>query len=587
MTPPRHWAAAGTARVGSALAGTARAAAAPSAWRGRLLSLIVAAAAGWLPAVPGAAQAQPGALPLASPPPPRLVVLLVIDGLPQRQVVRLRDQFAPDGLRRFLDRGTWYAQAHYGQAATTTAPGHAVMLTGAYPHRTGIVANEWIDPATRQPVYNTQDTRCQYIGHKTDPLAGTGPSLLLSETVGDVLRTRQPASKVVAISGKDRGAILPAGHKGTAYMYMSSTGQFASSTCYMAEHPKWVEAFHAGQPADAFFGKAWAPLLEEPAYARSVPDGQSWQSNSGNGNRLPAVIGARMDGPGPLYYGNLLASPFGNELTLAFARAAIEGEGLGADDTPDILAVSLSSHDYVNHAFGPESRLSHDHLLHVDRQLQAFFQYLDARVGAGRWLAALTADHGFADTPEWAASQGRDARRVSGAQLLAHVNADLAQAFGPGRWITHSTAMGLLFDEALVRERKLEPDDVYAAARASLLRHPDVQTAFTRAQLRGSAADGSEPFLGQVRKTWHPERSPPVILVLRHGRFFGSRPVGSTHGSPHPYDTHVPIMLWGPSWVGHGEVREPVEVADLAPTLARALGLPAPRHAQGRLLPAR
>lgn len=521
----------------------------------------------------------------AASPPPRLVVLLVVDGLPQRQVTLLRDQFAPDGLRRFLDRGVWYTQAHYGHAHTVTAAGHAVMLTGAYPQRTGIVANEWIDPATRQPVYNTQDARCRYIGHPTEALAGTGPAMLLSETVGDVLRTAQPESKVIGISGKDRGAILPAGHQGTAYMYMSRTGQFASSTCYLPEHPKWVEAFHAGKPADAFFGQTWSPLLDEAAYARSVPDGQPWQSNSGNGNRLPAVVGARMDGPGPLFYGNLLASPFGDALTLAFARSAIEGEELGRDDKPDILSISLSSHDYVNHAFGPESRLSHDHLLHLDRHLQAFFRYLDARVGAERYLVVLTADHGFADTPEWAASQGRDARRVSSGQLLAHVNADLAQAFGPGRWITHATAMGLLFDEALIRERGLEPDKVYTAARASLLRHPDVQAAFTREQLRGTD-EAKEPFLDQARKSWHPGRSPPVLLVLAHSRFFGSRPVGTTHGSPHPYDTHVPIMLWGPSWVGRGEVREPVEVADIAPTLARVLGLAAPRDAQGRVLPA-
>ncbi|MFM7703366.1 MAG: alkaline phosphatase family protein, partial [Rubrivivax sp.] len=550
---------------------------------GRLAALAVAAAAAALAAAVPAAWAQPAASGTSSPP-PRLVVLLVIDGLPQRRVTEFRDQFAPDGLRRFLDRGTWYAQAHYGHALTATAPGHAVMLTGAHPQRTGIVANEWIDPATRAPVYNTQDARCAYIGHKTEALSGTSPRMLLSETVGDVLRTAHPASKVIAISGKDRGAILPAGHRGTAYMYMSGTGQFATSTFYLPEHPKWVEAFHAGKPADAFFGKTWAPLLEESAYARSVPDGQSWQSNSGNGNRLPAVVGARMDGPGPMFYGNLLASPFGDELTLAFARAAIEGEGLGQDDKPDILSVSLSSHDYVNHAFGPESRLSHDHLLHLDRQLQGFFRYLDARVGSDRYMAVLTADHGFADTPEWAASQGRDSRRVSSSQLLAQVNAELAQGFGAGRWITHFTALGLLFDEALIRERGLEPDKVYAAARASLLRHPDVQAAFTREQLRGTQP-AAEPFLEQARKTWHPERSPPLLLVLKHGRFFGSRPVGSTHGSPHPYDTHVPIMLWGPAWVGRGEMREPVEVADIAPTLARVLGVAVPKDAQGRVLP--
>jgi hypothetical protein len=213
------------------------------------------------------------------------------------------------------------------------------------------------------------------------PLAGTSPRNYKVETLGDVLRTRSPESKVIGISGKDRGAILPAGHKGTAYMYMTETGRFASSTYYMLEHPQWVTDFNAAKPADAFFKKTWAPLLPESAYARSVPDGQPWQVASGNGNRLPAVIGDKMDAPGPRFYGNLLASPFGDELTLAFARAAVQNEQLGQRGVQDILSVSLSSHDYINHAFGPESRLSHDHMLHLDRHLQAFFQFLDSRWG--------------------------------------------------------------------------------------------------------------------------------------------------------------------------------------------------------------
>jgi hypothetical protein len=192
-------------------------------------------------------------------------------------------------------------------------------------------------------------------------------------------------------------------------MYMSETGQFASSSYYMLEHPQWVKDFNAAKPADAFFKRTWAPLLPESAYARSVPDGQPWQVNSGNGNRLPAVIGDRMDAPGPRFYGNLLASPFGDELTLAFARAAVQAEQLGRRGVTDILSVSLSSHDYINHAFGPESRLSHDHMLHLDRHLAAFFEFLDQQVGRDNYVLALTADHGFTDTPEWAASQGTPA----------------------------------------------------------------------------------------------------------------------------------------------------------------------------------
>lgn len=515
--------------------------------------------------------------------PPKLIVFMVIDGLPMRQVLAYRDQLQPDGFKRFLDRGAWFANAHYGHGHTVTAAGHAVMLSGAYPQRTGIISNEWRDPASGEMVYCTGDAAYSYIDNKTEPLAGTSPRNLKVETVGDVLRTADPASKVIAVSGKDRGAILPAGHKGVAYMYMGASGQFASSTYYMASHPQWVKDFNAAKPADAFFGKAWSPMLPESAYARSVPDGQFWQSNGGNGNKLPAILGDKHEKPGPLFYGNILPSPFGDELTLAFARAALEGEQLGVDAKTDILSVSLSSHDYVNHAFGPESRLSHDHFLHLDRYLQGFFQYLDGKVGAGNYMVVLTADHGFADTPEWAKSQGRDAERLNPGQMMAWVNAGLVKKFGEGRWATAFSAAGILFDQKLIAQKGLKPADVYAEAKTVLLQFPGVADVFTEAQLRSD--DRKTPYLDAMRKSWDPERAAPLQVVVKPGWLFGSRVGGSSHGTPYAYDTHVPILSWGPSWVGKGEVKTPVEVADIAPTLAKILKLRAPAQAQGQVLP--
>jgi predicted AlkP superfamily pyrophosphatase or phosphodiesterase len=542
--------------------------------RRRLLSLALVAAA-------LSACSTTGAPPAAAPQPaPKLLVLVVIDGLPMRQVTGYRDQLAPDGFARFLERGRWFADAHYGHGHTVTAAGHAVMLSGAYPQRSGIISNEWRDPATGAPVYNTGDADYQYIDSPTAPLSGTSPRNLKVETLGDVLRTRSPESKVIGISGKDRGAILPAGHKGTAYMYMTETGRFASSTYYMPRHPQWMADFNAGKPADAFFKKTWTPLLPEAAYARSVPDGQSWQVASGNGNRLPAVLGDKMDAPGPRFYGNLLASPFGDELTLAFARAAVTNEKLGQRGVQDILSVSLSSHDYVNHAFGPESRLSHDHTLHLDRHLQAFFQFLDQQVGAGNYVLALTADHGFTDTPEWAATQGRDAGRFSGGPSLAAVNAALSARFGVDKLARDFSAAGLLLNDKLAAERGLKFADVQAAAREELLKLPGVAAVFTREQLLGT--DTVTPYLDAMRKSFDPTRAAQLQIVLKPHWIYSYRPGGSTHGSPYDYDTHVPLMFWGPSYVGQGEVKARAEVADLAPTLAALAGLPAPAQAQGR-----
>ena len=531
----------------------------------------------------GAATPSTATVP-ATPAAPKLLVFLAIDGLPMRQVTGYRDQLAPDGFNRFLRRGVTFTNAFYGHGYPVTAPGHSTMLSGAYPHRSGIIGNEWRDPATGAQVYCTQDDGHTYIGHKTAPMSGTSPKNLMVETVGDVLRRGTPASKVIAISSKDRGAILPAGHAGTAYMYMDDSGYYASSTYYMQAHPPWVDAFNAAQPADAYFHKTWAPLLPEPAYRRSVPDGQSWQRVDGNANRLPAVIGEGSDAPGPRFYGNLVATPFSDTLSLAFARAAIEGESLGKGPQTDILAISLSGHDYVNHAFGPESRLSHDHLLHLDLALQAFFADLDRRFGKGNYLVALTADHGFLDTPEWAQSRGRNAGRLNASLAVARVNAGLSQKWGEAKWVMGFSAGGVLLDSRVIDAKGLDSASVEDEARSLLLQIKGVLDVFTRTQLSGTEPT-TTPFLTAARNSWYAGRSAQLFIVLEPGWMVGTRKAGTTHDAPHPANTHVPILFYGPRWVGKGQVQEHVEVVDLAPTLSRILQIAAPAQSEGKLLP--
>ena len=523
-----------------------------------------------------------GLQPASAPPPPRLVVYMAIDGLPQRQVLAYRDQLAPDGFARFLDRGAWFAEAHYAHSFTVTAAGHATMLTGAYPHRTGIIGNEWRDAATGAPVYNTGDTAYKYIGNATKPLDGTSPRNLKVETVGDVLKRVNARSKVVAISGKDRGAILPGGKSGTAYMYQSGTGQFASTTYYMPQHPAWVEAFNAAKHADRWFKQEWKPLLPEAAYARSVPDAQPWFGVKGA--KLPMMMGAPGDEkPGPSYYASLLRGPYADMLSLEFARAAVAGEQLGRDDAPDILAISLSGHDYVNHAFSAESRLSHDHFLQLDRMLEAFFHDLDATVGAGNYVAILTADHGFMPAPEYSKAKGLDAGRIDSRRVLAKINEALAAQFGAGPWVMGYSAASLLLDKKLAQERGVPLDAVAEAARKLLLAEPGFDTAYTRAELLSGSRRGDR-FFDSQEKSWHRDVSGEVQFSLKPHWMFASSSA-ATHGSPHEYDNHVPLLAWGPAWVQPGRIDTRVEVVDIAPTLARMLHVPAPAAAEGKPLP--
>ena len=511
---------------------------------------------------------------------PRLVVVVVIDGLPQRQVLEYVDQLAPDGFQRFLDRGTWFSQAHYGYAFTVTAAGHSTLLTGAYPHRSGIIGNEWRNPVTGEAEYCTGDPGATYIGHKTHRLDGTSPRNLKVESLGDVLKRVDPRSKVIAISGKDRGAILPAGKDGVAYMYQSSTGEFASSTYYMKEHPAWVAEFNAKKPADAYFGKSWTPLLDDAAYARSLPDDQKWYAKGGH---LPKVLGEGMKAPGPDYYASLLPSPFADDLTLAFARAAIAGEQLGRDGSPDILVVSLSSHDYVNHAYGAESRLSQDHFLQLDRLLQDFFADVDQAVGRENYIVMLTADHGFMPTPEHSKALGRDAGRLDAKKTMAALNAGLAKRYGPGEWAIAFSAQAVVLNKPLIAEKKVNVAELSEEGRRILLAEPGIAAVYTRAELDGNTKAGA-PLFNQIRNSWNRDLSGDLQIGLKPFWMYSSATTGTTHGSPYEYDTHVPLLFYGPAWIPVGRIDKRVEIADIAPTLAKLLHVPAPAQAEGKAL---
>lgn len=463
---------------------------------------------------------------VAPPPPPRLVVLLVVDGLPQRQLAAHRDQLAADGLARFYQEGAWFTEAHHAQAYTVTAAGHAALLTGAYPHRSGIIGNSWRELETGATVYCAADPSATYIDHATQPLDGTSPRRLQAETVGDVLRRLDPRSRVIGISGKDRGAILTAGRSGTAYMAMADTGRFASSTWYMPRHPAWVDAF----------------------------------------NQVP---------PAP-------ATPPVDVLTFDFARAAIAGEHLGRDQVPDLLAVSLSGHDLVNHAWSAESSRSLDHLLQLDRLLQEFFRALDASVGRANYLAVLTSDHGFMPAPEARLAQGLEAGRVRTSELVAGVNDALELQFGVPGLVAFSSASALVLDRKLLAPHRLAAGEVADAARAALVAHPAIAAAYTRGELESGSRAGA-PLFEAMRRSWHRALSGDVQYALRPHWMLGA--AAATHGSPHRYDTHVPLLFWGPRWVKPGQVDAKVEAVDIAPTLARILRVPAPAQSEGKVLP--
>jgi len=410
-------------------------------------------------------------------------------------------------------------------------------------------------------------------------------------TVGDELRyATNNQSKVFAVSGKDRGAILLAGKTGTAYMYMSKTGSFSSSSYYMAKHPDWVTKYFESKPQDKYFKKVWEPLLEPKAYERSVSDGQAYSTSFKQlSARFGMQYGTAMESPNEVFYGQLLNGPFGDEMTANFAKALAANENLGRNPAgaTDILGVSFSSHDYVNHNFGPESMQSQDHLLRLDRQLADFFQAIDQRVGKENVLVVLTADHGFMNVPEYSQARQFDAQRVDAGDLRNAVNQALEIKFGVPKLVKQSMTGGLTLDYAAAEAKGVSRDTLEQAASHVLMAQSAMNYVFTRTQLE--AGNMPDTRIGKlVVRSWDRHAAIDLVTILKPFNYFQSKttktPVACSHGTPYSYDTNVPLMIQGAAWIKPGRYTAPAEVVDIAPTLSAILNTRPPSAAEGRAL---
>ncbi|MCX6952085.1 MAG: alkaline phosphatase family protein, partial [Verrucomicrobia bacterium] len=438
--------------------------------------------------------------------PPRLVLQLTVDQLRGDQIPRHRDRFGPGGFRLLLDRGRYFANAHYETSNTFTASGHAVLVTGATTTEHGIVANDWFDRDLGRPVYCTADPASPLVGEPAKPGAGQSPAHLTSTTLGDELVAAKPGARAFAVSGKDRSAIIPGGHRGRAFWWSGTTGGFVSSTYYGAELPAWVTAWNATKPIDAYRTQTWRPLGPPPA-------------DDGNPHaRPPAVLGRSFPHPllaqsDKLFFGAFQYTPFFDELIATFALELVAREQLGRPGTTDYLSVSFSGHDYIGHAYGPDSPESRDSLLRVDATLARLFAALDRAIGLDRVLIVLSADHGTDDIPEKQRAAGLAAGRHYPDTLRARANAALREKLGVSDDLILSfIPPGFYFDPRKLAAAKLPASTVEAAIAEFLRTVPGIAHAFRRTDLLADALP-STALAAKVRRGFHPQRSGDVVIV--------------------------------------------------------------------------
>jgi predicted AlkP superfamily pyrophosphatase or phosphodiesterase len=510
----------------------------------------------------------------------RLVVGIAIDQFRYDYLTRFEDQFGEGGFKRLLNGGAVFTNANYIHTPTYTACGHATMMTGATPAMNGIIANEWFDRETGKVVTSVSDNRTKLLGGR-EGASGASPHRLIGSTLGDELkRTSIGQAKVIGISHKDRSAILPAGkHPDAAYWYSLDNGNFVSSDFYFPDLPEWVKKFNRDQHCNQYFGAKWDRLLPVAAYNRSLPDNAAGE-NSPYGTTFPHVITGGKEKLEKEFYDDFEKTPLANDYLLDFAKSAIENEKLGADDVTDLLTISFSANDLLGHKFGPYSQEVQDMTLRTDRTIAALLTYLDQKVGAGQWIASLTADHGVAPIPEQSQKPGYGGR-VTSKQITDAIEAVLDKQFGEEKWLLSFGFGNAYLDEAVVARHKTTMEEVERVASQAVMKIPGVAECFTHTQLLSGRLPANA-ITKSVANGFFASRNGNLIVVPRPFYLLAT-PDATTHGTPYSYDTHVPVILYGAGIVA-GSYTSVSSPADIAPTLAALLKIEPPSNHVGRIL---
>lgn len=548
----------------------------------------------------------------ASPPPrPTLVVVISVDQMRADYLARFRPWFGKDGFNRFLERGAVWPEARHRHATTFTGPGHAAIGTGLDPRHSGIVANRWYDEQGGQSVYCVEDRRSAWVGAGDNPpkvpVQPASPVLLDGDSLGDRLKEKYPAARVVAIALKDRAAVLMGGRRADSALWFEERfGRFVTSTWY-APRPSLL-AINRDLPA--FFAdprhRRWELSGTIPAtdLERITFDPPALYESKGQPDGYGATFPHSLATPK-----DVVSSPWGDDLMLVLGRSVVKDLALGAStDHPDLLFVGLSATDYYGHWFGPDSKEIADGMVRLDAQLQSFFEWLDTIVGRERVLVFLSSDHGVAPLPE--VTRAREKAAHGKADYLAAGRIDfsnsrtgeehpvlrqlggdrfalewfLAKRFGyevdPDKPALLEGAIAF-FDEpclylnrAVLARRGLDIEAVKGSVRDWVRTRPGVEAAWSNTEI-GNGLPAAAPNGLAIERAFRADRSGDVFVTLQPGWMWSyGRETGTTHGQPNDDDARVPLAAWGPG-VRAGSYGGRVSPISIAKTVGALFGFAA------------
>jgi len=509
---------------------------------------------------------------------PKLVVGIVIDQMRWDYLYRYYDRYTPNGFKKLMNEGFSCDQTFINYLPAYTAPGHACIYTGSVPSIHGIAGNDWVDNQTGRHWYCTEDTLVTPVGGSIR--AGKmSPANMHSSTITDELRLATNfRSRVFGISLKDRGAILPAGHLGNgAFWYDDSTGSFISSSYYAAQLPDWLSDYNSKRLSDSFLAQDWTLRYPANTYVQSLPDNNKYEGKF-SGEQDPVFPHLSK---GKRRFGDLRRLPFGNTYTLMAAKACVEGEKLGKGTATDFLCISLSSPDYIGHQFTPNSVEAEDSYLRLDEDIASFLSFLDKRYGRDNYLVFLTADHGGAHNANYLNDLKTPAGNENETMLREKLGAYLKEIVGEAKVLKGIENYQIFLDREQMERLKIDEIAVKAKIRQWLEKQPQIAYVIDMENLNASAVP--EPIRTMAINGYNRLRSGSLLMIYNPGWYHGYGQTGTTHGTWHPYDTHLPLLWYG--WkIKKGSTNRRMHMEDIAATLAAMLKIQMPNGCIGEVI---
>jgi predicted AlkP superfamily pyrophosphatase or phosphodiesterase len=494
---------------------------------------------------------------------PKLIVFIAVDQMRGDYVDKYRGQWSA-GLKRLIAEGAWFRQADYPYFNTVTCAGHASLSTGTVPAVHGMMLNNWWDRQARKLVNCTDDEHEQLIAYSGHP-TGTGQSarLMLAPALADELRLQQSsAPQVGTVSLKARSAITLGGHRPDAATWLDDEGNWVTSTAFGKAPLSFIASYVSGHPLSAELGRKWD---------RALPKERYFNDDSPLGRRHPAIgavnfphqIGKAGDSIDAAFVGAWEASPFSDAYVAALAAATIDGLKLGRNGGTDFLGISFSALDKVGHDLGPDSHEVQDVLIRLDRELGRLLDKLDRDVGRGRYVVALSADHGVAPVPERVAAAGFEAGRIDVVALTAALETVLSRYLGDGPHVARVVHTDFYLQPG-VYEKLVQKPEAMAAALDVIRGTPGVWRAYRKDALL-LAGNDADSITRAAAASYFDGRSGDLIFLPR--AYWIPSTNTTNHGTGHRYDTRVPMVLFGQG-IKAGEYLQAAAPIDLAPTLA-------------------